>query len=78
MINIVLDIFAHEKDVLLEALRRDLRSELAKSVSDTQDAHLHSLNARYVLRLLETLNPRGPHRAAYDAREIAALSHVET
>jgi hypothetical protein len=63
-------IFSHEMEALLDALRRDLRTEQTKSFGDTPDVHFHRQNVRKSLRLLETLNPRGPHRHNYQPAQM--------
>lgn len=65
-------IFSHEMEALLEALRRDYRSEQAKAAANSPDVEFHRRNARYALRLLELLHPRGPHREASSS----CLSHT--
>jgi hypothetical protein len=58
-------IFKHEFEALLEALRRDLRTEQEKAQGDTRHREWHLGNVRYAMRLLEILNPRGPERLMY-------------
>jgi len=55
-------LFPHEFRALLEALRRDLHSELSKGMNLRNDIHFHKQNARQIVRLLEILNPRRPNR----------------
>jgi hypothetical protein len=55
-------IFAHEMEALLDALRRDLRTEQAKSLAGTPYVEFHRNNVRNAMRLLEALNPRDPQR----------------
>jgi len=45
----------HEREYLIQALRRDLRRELAHAESSGASADCHGFNARSVLRLLELL-----------------------
>jgi hypothetical protein len=47
-----------EKEALLEALRRDLRSEKNLAMLDSDSALLHKRNVQLNLRLLEALNPK--------------------
>ncbi|MEC4723701.1 hypothetical protein RY831_31755 [Noviherbaspirillum sp. CPCC 100848] len=63
------EIFPHEFQALLEALRRDLRHQRTKSTPHKYGGEIHAQNQRQVLRLLEVFNPRGPHRAQYKSRE---------
>lgn len=58
-------IFEHEMEALLEALRRDLRTEQEKAQRGAQYREQHIGNVRYAMRLLELLNPRGPERLTY-------------
>lgn len=58
-------IYPHEWEALLEALRRDLRSQTSMAKQALSDADFHRQNARHTLRLLELFNPRGPHRDSY-------------
>ena len=55
-------IFEHEMNALLDALRRDLRTEQKMVYWDSENSFLHENNIRYVKRLLDLLNPRGPDR----------------
>jgi hypothetical protein len=50
-------LFDHEKETLLAALRRDMRSELGKAVTDPEWTPYHLANVRAVNRLLEALDP---------------------
>lgn len=65
-------IFEYEKEALLEALRRDLRTEQEKAQRSTQHREWHIGNVRYAKRLLEVLNPRGPERLMYRPTVLAA------
>jgi hypothetical protein len=67
-------LFSHELEALLEALRRDLRAERDKAKYNSPYADLHLYNARNSLRLLEVLNPRGPHRTMYPTLLASAYS----
>lgn len=58
MNNFLIDLFSHEWEALLEALRRDLRAEVAKCESDPVWADLHRINVTRNIRLLETINPK--------------------
>jgi hypothetical protein len=64
----VTELFDYEKQALLDALRRDLRSESAKSAANTKDREEHLYNCRQILNLLDLLSPRarekGKHRLA--------------
>lgn len=71
--NQLLGIYPHELQALLEALRRDLRSERIRAFEETSEADFHRQNERHILRLLELLNPRGAHRARYEERECLAV-----
>ena len=62
------DIYPHEMQVLLEALRRDLRSERLRAAEDPAAALIHRQNERLLIRLLELFNPRGAHREEYRLR----------
>jgi hypothetical protein len=53
-----LSLFSYELDALLEALRRDLRSERCKAVTDSQESEFHLSNYRSTIKILETLNPK--------------------
>lgn len=55
-------LFPHEMESLLQALRRDLRSEKLKADLNPDDATYHHRNARSVVRLLDAINPRKPNR----------------
>lgn len=61
-------LFPHETQALLEALRRDYRSEEQKSqhTSCEADVFFHRQNARNALRLLDILNPRGKDRHLHE------------
>lgn len=48
----------NEKEALLEALRRDLRSQRSLAMHDTGWAIWHQRNAQLNVRLLEVLNPK--------------------
>lgn len=58
----------HELMALLDALRRDLRSEQDKVGTDTAWSDVHARNVRTVKRLLEALNPKQVEKQAYQAR----------
>lgn len=48
----------YELQALLEALRRDLRSEQEKVATDFAWSDVHARNVRIVKRLLEAINPK--------------------
>lgn len=50
-------LFPHERQALLDALRRDLRIEKALSETDSQLADYHYANVRLNARLIELLEP---------------------
>jgi hypothetical protein len=58
MANPLHQLFPHEFEELLNALRRDLRIERELAASDSTWADWHRINARTVYRLLEVLNPK--------------------
>jgi hypothetical protein len=58
MNNRLIDLFPHEREALLEALRRDLRVELAKCENDPIWADIHQFNVTRNVRLLEAINPK--------------------
>lgn len=69
----------YEKSALLEALRRDHRSEERRAASNPQDAEYHLMNSRASLKLLEALNPKqigtgkqvaGPMRAVCEEQVV--------
>ena len=70
--------FAHlhsyEKEALLEALRRDLRSERCKVRTDPQDAEFHLANSRAIIKILEALNPKS--RRSETADQVTSLAAV--
>ena len=51
-------LLSYEYEELLEALRRDMRSEQAKILDDPQHRDIHQLNYRRLIRLLEAISPR--------------------
>lgn len=53
-------LFPHERAALLNALRRDLRSETDKSMTSGPLRDSHAINVQLTLRLLEALNPKSP------------------
>lgn len=55
-------LFGFEREALIEALRRDIRSELAKAESSRACRELHLSNARHSARLLEIFSPRHPRQ----------------
>lgn len=67
------DLLAFEMESLLNSLRRDLREQEAKALSDPDSAYLFGQNARQVKRLLEALNPRNPYRALYDSARLSPI-----
>lgn len=86
MINF-LELFPAEREALLEALRRDLRSESKLAKSDADWAICHQRNVQLAVRLLAALNPKGctfseqvcksssiNHAKAYSAQRVAAES----
>lgn len=54
----LVDLYPDEFESLLEALRRDLRSEISKSQSDVAWADWHEQNVRKGIRILEAINPK--------------------
>lgn len=54
-----------EREALLEALRRDLRSEREFALQDSRWQIWHQRNVQLSLRLLEALNPKAPRIRAY-------------
>lgn len=61
------DLIPFEMEALLDALRRDLREQNAKALSNSRYASFHGHNARKVKRLLEAINPRSACRAEADS-----------
>lgn len=59
-------IFPHEYGELLEALRRDMRSQSQLSSNGTEWNEWHGNNVRIVKRLLEALNPRDTREESYE------------
>lgn len=57
-------LFEHERSALIEALRRDIRSEERRAESNPQDADYHLTNYRTTLRILETLHPQSGRECA--------------
>jgi hypothetical protein len=55
-----MDICTYQVNDLLEALRRDLRTEELKAMTDPENAFFHHLNVRQVKSLLEMINPKSP------------------
>lgn len=53
-------LFKHEFDALLEALRRDYRSERDQASSSDEWSDYHWRNVRQTTRLLELLSPEQP------------------
>jgi hypothetical protein len=51
-------LFPHERQALLDALRRDLRMEISHAQTEPEWATYHYINARLNVRLLELLEPR--------------------
>ncbi|WP_194725051.1 hypothetical protein [Noviherbaspirillum malthae] len=51
-------LFPYEREALLEALRRDVRTEQCKIKTDPEDAHIHLVNFRIGIQILEALNPK--------------------
>jgi hypothetical protein len=51
-------LFPHEREALLSSLRRDLRTEKAKSQSNTEHRDYHGMNVQLILRILDILNPK--------------------
>jgi hypothetical protein len=54
----LVDLLPHEFEALMEALRRDLRSEIAKSKTDLAWTEWHCANVRKTIRILDTINPK--------------------
>lgn len=70
-------LFEYEREALLGALRRDLRSEIQKASQCLEDAEFHKANYRSSLKLLEALNPKrveSEQRAAH----LAAIAEFDT
>ena len=57
VVNLGAQLFPHELQALLDALRRDLRMELSRAQTDAEWAAYHYNNARFNVRLLELLEP---------------------
>jgi len=55
-------LFPYERDALLEALRRDVRTEQCKVTTDPEDAYFHLANSRIGIQILEVLNPKQEKR----------------
>lgn len=51
-------LFLHQKEAMLAALRRDMRSELERAATDPEWADYHRLNARGIQSILQVLNPK--------------------
>jgi len=77
-------LFPHEINTLLEALRRDYRTQYNLALSSGEWTEWHRNNARMVLRVLEVLNPKSnnPQRNAprmqpmhLNARRVQVLGH---
>lgn len=66
--NQIAFLFAYELEELIEALRRDYRSEKRLANEYPIERDHHEKNARVAIRLLETLNPRQPRREKKDQR----------
>ena len=62
MKSVVQELFTHEFDELLDALRRDMRRQFDLAEGSTPLADWHHANARLVLRILEVLNPKSSTR----------------
>lgn len=65
-------LFSHETEYLLEALRRDLRTELERAQLGDASAEWHRQNARKAVRLLEIINPRARRGQEYGPQRLAA------
>lgn len=63
-------LFDCEQRELLEAVRRDLRRELALASMHPELAAYHVTNYRRNIRILEVLNPRGRTREAGRAIDV--------
>lgn len=57
MENLRITIFQHEKQALIDALRRDMRMEMMYMETLPELRHHHYKNARLNLRLLELIEP---------------------
>jgi hypothetical protein len=55
-----MDISKYQVNDLLEALRRDLRAEELKAMTDPENAFFHKFNVHQVKSLLEMINPKSP------------------
>lgn len=53
-----IELMRHELDAVLEALRRDMRSEESRAKADPEWADFHAMNARADRQLLQALNPK--------------------
>lgn len=51
----------YEKEALLEALRRDLRSEMNLALRRSSWQFWHQRNVQLSLRILEAINPKGQY-----------------
>lgn len=52
------ELYDFELEYLVQALRRDLRSERERVVTDPTWADSHRMNMRHAIHLLEILNPK--------------------
>jgi hypothetical protein len=62
-------LFKHEFDALLEALRRDYRSERDQACSSDEWSDYHWCNVRQTTRLLELLSPEQPEKKQDEGAE---------
>ena len=51
-------LYDFELDYIVQAIRRDLRSETDRITSDPYWAEMHKFNVRHATRMLELLNPK--------------------
>jgi hypothetical protein len=63
-----IDLMPEEYQALLEIIRTTLRSRALEISSDLSRSDWYQSNPRMCLRLLEALNPKGPHHAKYCRR----------
>jgi hypothetical protein len=66
-----------EFETLLEALRRDMRTQLRMATADNALADWHKRNARNSQRILEALNPKSTQHAAWKHSSASSWYRVE-
>lgn len=67
----ICDLFPHEKEALLDALRRDLRNSKRRIYECPDEAIVHHANVRLIMRVLDVIQPR-TGRSTYLPVEIQA------